>query len=324
MKWERGDLAVGTFVVLAVAALAGGYLWLSPVLGEDEFAVHAEFARVDGVADQAPVQIAGYPVGRVEAIEPHVGADGAVRFRVRLALAARLPSGEPLRLPSGTVAHLAPPTLSFGQGLISLEPRPGSGFLADGATIPGVVADDALARVQSAADTLTREVHRTLVSARALMDSLSATTATARQAAQITATSLPRLIATLERDLAAAGALTETARTQLATLGPAATASLDTAALLLADSRRLVASLDRMSVDRGREIEGLVANLDTTTMILNHFVRAGARRPWRFVTGVRPPPELSGAPKPRTASSSSAADTVGGDSTRADSVGGGG
>lgn len=84
MKRFNLETAVGLFVILGLAALA----WLSIRLGKleivtgDYVPVHAEFASVAGLKKGASVEIAGVPVGKVDAVVLD-GNKADVRMKIR-------------------------------------------------------------------------------------------------------------------------------------------------------------------------------------------------------------------------------------------------
>ena len=88
MKRFNVETAVGLFVILGIAALA----WLSIRLGKleivtgDYVPVHAEFASVAGLKKGASVEIAGVPVGKVDAVVLD-GNKADVRMKIRKGIA---------------------------------------------------------------------------------------------------------------------------------------------------------------------------------------------------------------------------------------------
>ena len=296
MKWESADLTVGAVIVAAVLIITATLLWLSPALADRTYPLYTEFQRIDGIAERGAVRLYGYEVGRIDAIEPRTTADGSIVFRVRLGIRSRLASGDSLFLPQGTRAVLAPPPAPIVPGAIVLRPPPNGGPpLRPGATIPGEREVAMLDEVRSMSDRLAEEIVRTTTSARTLLDSLSRTAGAANRALAITTAELPRLLDGLRAELAAADSLTNEVRGHLDRVTPATLASIDSAQLLLADSRRLVTGIDGMLTAREPEIATIMANLDTTTVLLTHFVRQVSDRPWRLITGVDPPPGLDHA-----------------------------
>ena len=93
-------------------------------------------------------------------------------------------------------------------------------------------------------------------------------------------------------------------------IGPAALATMDSVTYLLADSRRLVRDLHGTVATTRPEIEDIVARLDTTTVLLTHFVRQVTRRPLRVLSGVKPPAGLEPPPPGEPVRAGSEADTV--------------
>jgi phospholipid/cholesterol/gamma-HCH transport system substrate-binding protein len=296
MKWERSDFVVGVVVVAASLALVGSFLWLSPAISRHAYPVYTEFDRIDGIAKHAHVVMRGYNVGSVAAIEPHMNPQEGLRFRVRLNIHARLASGDSLRIPAGTIARLMPPPV-IGAGFIVLEPPRGGGPpLAAGAVIPGVRTEAIVEQMQGLTTNLGDDVLTTMLTARTLMDSMTTAMGHANIALAQATSALPALLEGLQRQLAATEALTADLHMQVAGLTPAAMATIDSAAALMGDSRRLVQELNETLLIAAPDIHEILANLDTTTILFNHFIRQVTERPWRMFTGVRPPAGLSPPP----------------------------
>ena len=138
---------------------------------------------------------------------------------------------------------------------------------------------------------LTRGWSETLVAVRALTDSLTRTAHYTNRLTTSVDTMLPRLVVSLHERLATA----DTLMRELRAVAPTAVASMDSAQAMIADSRRLMADVDRTLAARDPQMGRVLANLDTTTALLNHFVREVTRRPGRLVSGVTPPDRLDPA-----------------------------
>lgn len=298
MKWERSDFLVGVVVVAASLVLVGSFLWLSPVRSGHAYPVYTEFDRIDGIARHANVMLRGYNVGSVTAIEPRMDPQRGLRFRVEMSIHARLASGDSLLLPTGTVARLVPPPV-IGAGHIVLDaPSDGGAPLAAGSVIPGVRTEAIVEQMQGLSTGLGDEVTATMLTARALMDSVASVMALTSTALVQTTASLPALLDGLQRQLAATEALTTDLHGQLAGLPAAALASMDSVTLLISDSRRLVHDLNETVLTTAPDVQDILANLDTTSLLLTHFVRQLSERPWRVFTGVAPPAGLVPPPSP--------------------------
>ncbi len=302
MKWEPSDLIVGSVLLAAVAILVGVLVWISPTGAKHSFPVYAHFERVDGIAEKSPVQLGGFTVGRVEAIEPQVTPEGSLTFRLRLNVTRRFASGDILVLPEGTVARLVPPPVPVGPGVIALElPAVPGAALSAGAVIPGIRSVSMLEQAQTLTESMGAELLQTVAGTRVLLDSLSHTVALANSTLDIAHVALPTIVRTVEADLTAVRALTHDLQLHLGAMLPAAAASLDSVNVLVDDSRRLVRDLSVQFRAHEPTLETMIANLDSTTLLLHHFVRQVTRQPWRAVTGVRPPPQPAqpvGDPQP--------------------------
>ncbi|HEX6641612.1 MAG TPA: MlaD family protein [Thermoanaerobaculia bacterium] len=282
---------MGLAVVGAIVVLAGTLLWLSPAVSRDTYALETDFTQIGGIAEQAPVYLRGYEVGRIADIEPHMGDDGTLSFRVRMNIQASVGSGDSLLLPVGTIARLVPPPV-IGSGFITLELPADAGrrgWLAPGDRIPGRRDTPMLDRVQVTTDSLTRELAFTLETARGLMGTLDETAGAASGMIAGTSAEVPLLIQELRRELVLAQQLTEDMRTHLAAMVPATVATIDSTQRLLSDSRKLVARLDSTIAGQTPALASILANLDTTTMLLEHVSRQVAYRPLSVLRGWRPP-----------------------------------
>lgn len=297
-------------MVAAAVIILGSFLWLSPALAGGTYPLYAEFDRIDGVNTQSNVVLRGYAVGRVGAIEPRMAPDGSLRFRVQLDIESRLASGDSLLLPTGTTARLVPPPV-IGAGYILLETPDRRGLpLAPGSTLPGIRGTAIIEQVQGITGDVSTQVLSTMAVAQSLMDSVTVAIMTANRALAETSAAIPPLVRGLERQLEATGALTADLREQVNTLSPAALATIDSVNLLLTDSRTLVQDLTGTLAVTTPDIRRILAQLDTTTVLLTHFVREISKRPLNLLSGVDPPPGLVPPPPGPAITVGSEGDTV--------------
>ncbi len=299
MKWEPADFRVGLVVLGAIAIVLATAVWLSPTITDRSEPLYTEYDRIDGIGEQALVMLNGYAIGRVASIEPLIRSDSSLAFRVRMQVRWTLSSGAPIPIREGTKARLVTP-FPIGAGFINLEVPRGSGTrLQPGDIVPGVRASAAVDQMQSMAEQIGGEMTSTLVTARRVADDLSRTMATARvlmdtlhrtvetvhRGASIASAAVPDLVNGLRQELAVADSLLQALRP----LAPAAKASIDSANLLMADSRRAVNEMSQVMNDRLPQVTRIIANLDTTTALLTHFSRQISDRPLRVLTGVKAP-----------------------------------
>lgn len=279
MKWERTDLIVGIVVAATVAMLAGTLLWIVPALSHRTYALYTQFEDVEGIGLRVPVQLHGYRVGYVESIQPLIAANGDVMFRVKMAIDRNV-GGDHLVLPAGTEAWLTPPPLPIGAGFIALElPRSPGEPLEPDAVVPGHRAPVAADQLQALTMRLDSQVALTTATARTLMDSLTHTAGLMNQSLVTTQTAIPAVVQGLQAQLAMTEALTTDLRTHLNAVGPSAVAGMDSAALLLADSRRMVQRMTTLLDQSEGEITTILANLDTTSVLVASLVRQFSSRP---------------------------------------------
>jgi ABC-type transporter Mla subunit MlaD len=308
MKWEAADLRVGAVVLSAVAILLATAIWLSPAITDRSKPLYTEYDRIDGIAENASVMLNGYAIGRVASIEPVIRADSSLAFRVRMQLRWTLANGAPIPLRDGTKAKLVLP-FPIGAGFINLEVPAGRGErLQPGDVVPGIRANAAVDQMQTMAEQLGGEMtttlitarkvaddlSRTMFSARVLMDTLHRTVETVHRGAALATAAVPDIVNGLRQELAVADSLLQSLRP----LVPAAKASIDSANLLMADSRKAVNEMSQAVNSKLPEIDRIIANLDTTTVLLTHLSRQISDRPLRVLTGVKSPPSK---PPARTA-----------------------
>ena len=311
MKWERGDLAVGTVVLAAITIAVGSIVWFAPAVTDTSVRYVTEFDRIEGVAVQAEVKLRGFTVGRVAEIEPVRDSARGYLFRVTMRLDATLANGQPFQIPRGTTAQLVPPAV-IGAASIALEtPDTVRGFLPPGSVIPGTRATAVVDQLNRLAGDLNRDVRRVIASTLALLDSLKRTTVTANAAlgaaegaVRTTQEALPGLFDAVQRDLATADTLLR----GLQQVTPAALRVTDSVATLLHDSRQSLAELTRLATAREPELVRIMANLDTSAVLLRHFTGEVSRSPMRAITGVLPPtPRDVPPPEPPAVRSTGAA-----------------
>jgi ABC-type transporter Mla subunit MlaD len=80
------------------------------------------------------------------------------------------------------------------------------------------------------------------------------------------------------------------------TLTPSAKATADSLQALLGDSRRAVVRLTQMADANEPQLTHTLASLDTTSALLQHFMKQVSDRPIRVLTGVKPMGPMSPAP----------------------------
>lgn len=303
MKWESADLTVGSVVLGAALILAVTLVWLSPAVANRTYPLFAEFDRIDGIAERTPVYMRGFEVGRVRSISPHIDEDGELSFRVQLNVYRRLASGDSLRLPAGTRARLMPPPVIGSASIVLQPPLLGGAPLEPGDVIPGERDPAVVDQVQRMTEDLTAELTEAIAGARILIDTLTGTVAEAshtltatNQTIEALGEELPPLLTSVHAQVDAAGLLIDELHDQTGTVLPAAGASLDSLQAVLSDSRQLVTDVQRLLADSEPELTTILANLDSTTLRLHHFVREVSDRPWRVFTGVEPPTGLEEPP----------------------------
>jgi hypothetical protein len=104
-----------------------------------------------------------------------------------------------------------------------------------------------------------------------------------------TSADIPLILTELRRELMLAQQLTTDMREHMASLVPATVATIDSTQALLAESRTLLRRLDTTISEQTPAIASIIANLDTTALLLEHVSRQVAYRPLSILQGWRPP-----------------------------------
>ena len=288
-RLDKGDIAVGLAALVAVTIAVGAMVWLSAPLRRDTGAgsLYTEFPELAGLSVQDPVVIKGFKIGTVDDITPRVSADGNLVFRIRMSVQWRLADSTRLPLTKGTQAVLKP-ALVVGSPSIELDlPPSGAQRLAPGALIDGSVETSPVTQVLA----LAGQIDLTLGKTRNMLDSLSMAAGLASRGVRSTDKAIPVLVQGISHDIASLDSAIASLRS---VMGPTA-ATADSARALLGASRRAIDDLSHSVQGHDANIGRIIANLDTTSALLQDFVRQIEAKPLRLITGVSPAPKYNHA-----------------------------
>lgn len=285
-RWDAADRRAGTILFGVVMAVVIALGWLAVDIPSADEIWYAEFDQAGGLAEQAPVQIEGFTVGRVTAVRPILGDSGRVRFRATL----RIPvTRDPIPLPEGTVAQLIPPVVVGQASLAIVRPVRGGTPLEPGSTLPGQVLPSLLDDVARTVTSLRNTALSASDNLARLSDSLTSVAGSVRDevaelsgAVQQVVGRADRTLATLERDVEVLGEMLNDARP----IPHRAVALLDSLGLLAEELRMTTARVDELVVSETPGIKRIVAQLDTASVGINYVLKRFARRPLRFFTGI--------------------------------------
>jgi phospholipid/cholesterol/gamma-HCH transport system substrate-binding protein len=149
----RNEIAVGAVVILALALVVVGSVWLQGRgFGREEMELRARFREVGQLQDGNAVKVRGVPIGRVESIDLEAtGAGVIVTMRVQ----------SDVRLPEDPVVLLAPESM-FGDWQAEIFPRtsvPQYDYAEapDATVLPGATLPD-MSRLTAVADQIAQNM----------------------------------------------------------------------------------------------------------------------------------------------------------------------
>lgn len=288
-RWDPADRRAGVILFGIVLFLLVALGWLVVDIPRAEELWYAEFDQVAGLAEQAPVQIEGFTVGRVTAVRPLTSDSGRVRFRVTL----RIPvTRDPIPLPEGTVARLIPPAL-VGQTYVDLvrpvRPVLGSAMLEAGSTLGGEVVPSLLDEVTRTVATLRSTAVGAGDDLARLSDTLTSVAGGVRDEVRQLSGSVQevvgradRALAALEHDMQVLGDVLDDTRP----IPGRTVALLDSLGVLTEELRVTTARVDALVAAESPALKRIVAQLDTASVAINYVLKRFARRPMRFFTGI--------------------------------------
>lgn len=297
MKWDNTDLRVGLMVIGALVLGALTFVWVGRQFGRNVAPLYTDVTDVQGIGAESQIFLNGFNVGRVTDVQPRVGPGGDLRFRVRMDIVWRLDDGSAMPLRTGLRARVVPPALDIGRGTIVLEQDKVAAGLAralkPGDVIPSVQVAGTTNRMQLVVDSVGRDLRLVIASVQHLVQSLQVTVGSATRTMQTANTMLaginkdvPDVMAGVRSNLAAADTLLR----GLHSVAPATLATLDSVRALLGDSRLAVARATQFLDTNEPQLQSTIANLDQASAVLNNLLREVSRRPFKALTGVRPPP----------------------------------
>jgi ABC-type transporter Mla subunit MlaD len=295
MKWDNTDLRVGVLVIGVLVIAVVAVLWAGQVWGGRNVApLYTDVADVQGIAQESPVFLNGFNVGRVSDVSPRIAADGQLVFRVRMHIIWKLDNDAEMPLKQGLRARVVPPALDIGRGSIVLEmtPQRTAVALRPGDVVPSVVSGGTTNRMQLVVDSVGRDLRLVIAQVETLVQSLNSTvasaTATMKTANGMLASvnqELPGMMSSVRTNLASADSLMK----GLHAVTPATIATLDSVRGLLGDSRSAIARATEFLDNNEPQLASTIANLDQASAVLNNLLREVSRRPIKALTGVRPP-----------------------------------
>jgi ABC-type transporter Mla subunit MlaD len=294
MKWEQNDRRVGLLVVGGLLLAVASFLWIGRLWDRDVAPLYTDVDAVQGIGPESPIFLNGFNVGRVRDVQPRLGANGQLLFRVRMEVVWLLADGDTMPLKEGLQAKVVPPALDIGRGTIELMPGPNdnASMLKPGAVIPSVQQSGTTNRMQLVVDSVGRDMRIAIGQIEKLIASLQVTVATATSAMKTTNNMMaavnqdvPAIMSSVKTNLASADSLMKS----LHSVTPSTLATLDSVRALLGDSRLAVAKATSFLDENEPQLSSTIANLDQASAVLNNLLKEVSRRPIKALTGVKPP-----------------------------------
>lgn len=287
----RTDLLVGVFILVTIGIVVGAMVRTSGFL-EGRYRLYVRSTTAEGLSSDTRVYLQGLAVGRVQQVNPTFdSANNRLHFVLRLAMLDKFPDGSPLRLSVGTRAVVTQSTAFVGGQIVQLElpTGPQSAFLAPGDTIESKRVESVLNVLSDVATRLADDIGGALEETRALMARAARTVDASNALLRTSGPQLNRALTQLAGSLSRADSM-------IAALGPRADLVTDSIVTTLADTRKVLAHLDTLTVtaqdiadDNKEAIGETLQHLQRAAVILEHFSDKISRRPLRLLTGVTPP-----------------------------------
>ncbi len=289
MDSTRQDFIVGLVIVGAIAVVVGALLATSG-WGERRYNLYLRTANADGLTGDSKVVLQGLTVGRVINVSPRVDSTTrAISFVAKLSVMERFPSGASLRLPLGTRGQLEPASQISASVLIRLvlpdSTRRAVALLAADDTIDADRKASVLDQVAEAAQHLSKEVEEVLHRTHQTLEHVDEILAQANTVIRDVKPSVETALADVSTTMGRVSALVQRLDPGLADSVSSALA-LSNRLLLRLDS--LAARANEMTTENRNDVRSAVANLTQLTRQLNHLTEEVSRRPYRFLTGVKP------------------------------------
>jgi len=297
VQYQRKDIFVGAFVVVAIAVLVGVIL-IKRGADIGHYSIIAEFESITSVSEGTKIKLRGFEVGKVKRIEfrPE-GFRPGVYFQVKLAIRERysLFEGTKVRIKSAGFV---------GETFLDLDVSEGAAVrLEDGDVISGVgafdtgiltrkvsvlldkmalLADDfrdadlggKLRKFVEKTGEISRGVRRLADRGDVFFGGLSATLDTLRPEMQ-------SVLSTLDEDLKEAGALTGDLREILADNKDPIARSLDSLEESLKRLEKVLANVDSLTTDNYQELDTALKNMESASASLRDL----AKHPWKIMFG---------------------------------------
>ncbi|MGH7615213.1 MAG: MlaD family protein [Gemmatimonadales bacterium] len=297
MESTRQDFIVGLVIVGAIAVVVGALLATSG-WGERRYNLYLRTTNADGLMADSKVVLQGLEVGRVVNVSPRVDSTTrTISFVAKLSVMERFPSGANVRLPLGTRGQLEPASQISASVLIRLvlpdSTRLGVALLAAGDTIDADRKASVLDQVAEAAQHLSKEVEGVLHRTNQTLEHIDGILAQANGLIRDVKPSVETTLKDLSTTMGRVSALVQRLDPGLADSVSSAL-GLSNRLLLRLDS--LVARASEVTTENRADVRTAVANLTQLTRQLNHLTDEVSRRPYRFLTGVKPLPADSTPP----------------------------
>ncbi len=263
---EKKELSVGLFAAAGIALFAVFVFSVGKFAGPSR-QIRVEFGYLDGLAPDAPVQYAGYRVGKVEEIDIPAGEP------VRILATLSIPKGLPVRR---TTEVIITSMGLMGEKVVEILPSPDGDALPEGEVLRGtdpILLSRMFGQVRTLFDANTsgniRQVAENVVR---LTEDLTVFSSTLRKISLENGDDIHRILNNLSASSDhLPGVLTRAENT---------TVKIDKAAEALS---QLAENLKGISSENRPEIHQIVKNLNATSENLKALSTDIRRHPWKLV-----------------------------------------
>ena len=254
----------------------------------------------EGLEPGTKVLVEGLEIGLITRIVPRPDtAHQTMNFVATLRLRSRFPDGSALRLPLGTLAEIAVPTLGNPEVTLRL-PSHWAGVVKEGDTLRATRKQNPLDAIASVADTLAVQLRLVMSDARTLMAGLTRTVGHADRELAATGpglrsslTSLDSVLRQTQVSIAATAKIVDQEGTRLGPMHDSLSMALGQAHSTMASLDTLAAMGTTVAGENRADVHTMLVQMRRISLKMEYYLDQLGRKPIRMFTGIRPYPDDS-------------------------------